>query len=435
VPKWAPSIAEGQRLFTGGDVQAAAQKFKDALALGGPGKVFAEQTRIAAASKGRCKAVAFSRPRLATDRKGERPAIVTTPRGALVAWIDDNEQPGRDHVYSVMIDPTGKPIGPVRDLTPEATEAARPQLVAHGGDRTVLLYWDAKGRDAGVRVRALDGEGRIDTNHGQSVLVGAARPGNYWPAIERAPQGFFVVWQDGRGKEGDDLFIRKLTNDLDTEGPETRLTDYVGPPRSKFPAPRVRHPSVAAAANTLLVAYRLERERERLVMRMRVPLEELEKGGLPESKESGRASREAFDVVLVSEDKAPADAPVIACGQEGCFVVWHGEPSGAFVGLMDPNEGRIIWRKRFAAKGGRPVLAVNEGQVAVAYYEGGRIKMASLSRDGVSAPSPLLRIYDGSNPRASLAAGAQKNEWYLAWQDSDSPRGSAEVYAARVVCQ
>src|SRR5690606_9427161 len=117
---------------------------------------------------------------------------------------------------------------------------------SHGADRSVLLYWDAKGRDAGVRVRALDGEGRIDTTRGQSVLVGGARPGSYWPSIERAPQGFFVVWQDDR--DGDnDLFVRQLSIDLDTVGPETRLTDYLPHGKSKA-VPRVRYPTVAVAA-------------------------------------------------------------------------------------------------------------------------------------------------------------------------------------------
>jgi hypothetical protein len=37
--------------------------------------------------------------------------------------------------------------------------------------------------------------------------------------------------------------------------------------------------------------------------------------------------------------------------------------------------------------------------------------------------------------RPSLAPGARKNEWTIAWQDSDTPKGSPEVYAARVLCK
>jgi serine/threonine-protein kinase len=445
-PKWAPIMAEAQRRFTGGDTQGALQKLQDANAMGPQAiaiaKVYAEQFRfVAKEASGPCKVVAFSRPRVATDKRAERPAIRATPKGMLVTWTDDHEQKDHDHVYGVVLNQTGKAIGPIRDLTPEASDAWRPQLTAQSpdSDRSVLLYWDKSGRDQGVRVRFLDADGRIDPINGQSRLVGAARSGDFWPSIDKGPKGFFVVWQDDRDKEKEyDLFVRALSNDLDTIGPETRLTDYHASPKSKNPAPRVRYPSVAIAANTLLVAYRLEKdkERERLLMRMRVPLADLEQNGLEESKDPNRESREFGDAKPVNEDKAPADAPAIACGTEGCFVVWHGEAGGAYAAAIDPNAGLVQWRKKFSDKGGRPSIAVHDGQVAISYYEGGRMKMAFLSRDGVIAPSTLLRVVDGGNiPRPSLAAGAQKKEWTIAWQDSDSPKGSPEVYATRILCK
>ena len=440
-PKWAPILAEGQRLYTAGSLAEAKKKFEEAVAMGGLaariGGVFIDQTKVAEKASGSCKPVAFSRPRFQNDKRAERPAIAATSKGALVTWLDDHEQDKRDHVYGTMIDPTGRPIGPVRDLTPEAANAGRAQLASLGMDRLVLLYSDEKGKEAGIRARVLDADGRIDKNRGQSVLVGASRPGTYWPSIDRGPESFYVVWQDDRDKENDyDLFTRRLSFDLETIGPETRLTDYVTPPKSKAGAPRVRYPSAAIAANTLLIAYRLERGGDKMVVRMRVPLGDLDRG-LDESKDPVRGSRELGDVSLVSEDKTPADAPAVACGPEGCFVVWHGENGGgATAAMIDPKEGKVIWRKRFAEKGGRPSLSVNEGQVAVAYYDQGRVKMAILTGDGVGKPSALFRIHEEKNgARPSLAAGAQKNEWYVAWQDSDVPRGLGEVYAARVVCR
>jgi serine/threonine-protein kinase len=447
-PKWAPVIGEAQRRFTGGDTQGALQKLQDANGMGPQAaaiaKVYADQIRfVAKEATGPCRPVAFARPRVVTDKKAERPAIRATPKGMLVTWTDDHEQKDHDHVYGVVLNDTGKAIGPVRDLTPEAADAQRPQLTAQSpeSDRTVLLYWDRSGREQGIRVRFLDSDGRIDQMNGQSRLVGAARPGDYWPSIDKGPAGYFVVWQDDRDKDKDyDLFVRALSNDLDTIGPETRLTDYHTPPKSKTPAPRVRYPSVAVAANTLLVAYRLEKdkERERLIMRMRVPLADLEKNGLDESKDANRESREFGDAKPVNEDKAPADAPAIACGTEGCFVVWHGEAGGAYAAAIDPNAGRVQWRKKFSDKGGRPSLSVNNGQVAISYYEAGRLKMAFLSRDGVTSPSTLLRVFEGAGnniPRPSLAPGARKNEWTIAWQDSDIPKGSPEVYASRILCK
>ncbi|MDB4933472.1 MAG: Serine/threonine protein kinase, partial [Labilithrix sp.] len=450
-PKWAPVIAEAQRRFTGGETQSALAKLQEANAMGPQAaliaKVYADQYRFIANPKeatGPCKAVAFSRPRLATDKKAERPAIRATPKGMLVTWTDDHEQKDHDHVYGVVLNETGRAIGPIRDLTPEASDAQRPQLTAQSpdSDRTVLLYWDKSGREQGVRVRFLDADGRIDQMAGQSRFIGAARPGDFWPSIDKGPKGFFVVWQDDRRKDKEyDLFVRALSNDLETIGPETRLTDYHAPPKSKVAPARVRYPSVAVAANTLLVAYRLERdnkEKDRLIMRLRVPLSDLEKNGLEENRDPNRNPREFGDAQAVNEDKAPADAPQIACGTEGCFVVWHGEAGGAYAAAIDPNVGRVQWRKKFSDKGGRPSIAVKDGQVAISFYEGGKLKMAFLSRDGVIAPSTLLRVYDsagGNIPRPYLAAGASKSEWTVAWQDSDTAKGSPEVYAARILCR
>lgn len=454
-PKWGPAIGEGQRLFSQGQFEEAQKKFQDAIAIGGPGatfgRSFVEQTKFVEKLTGSCKPAFFARPRVAIDKRAERPAIVATHRGALVAWTDDHEQDKRDHVYGVLLDPNGVNVGPARDLTPEATEAQRPQFASHGSDRSVLVWWDAKGREAGVRARLLDGDGRIDASNGQSVLVGAARPGAYWPSIDQGPDGsFFVVWQDDRDKK-EDLYVRRLSATLDTVTPETRLTDYVAKPKTKTLPPKVRYPSVAVGPGTLLIAYRLDQDRSRSIVRMRIPLTDIDKGGLEELKDKSdkaRVSREFGNVETVSPpaDKVFVDAPDVACGTEGCFVVWHVDPSGtpagvngttsgAFAAMIDSKEGKVIWRKKLGEKSGRPSLAVSGGQVAVAYYDGGKIKMSFLSRDGVSAPSALLRIYDATSPRPSLSGVPDKNEWYLAWQDQEPRTTQSEIYAARIVCR
>lgn len=442
-PKWVPSIAEGQRLFNVGDFAAAQKKFKEAAEVGGPAgvtvsKVFLDQTKIAEKVTGPCKVSAFSRPRFSSPKPAERPAIAGISKGALVTWIDDHERPGTNHAYGVVIDPTGKAISPVRDLTPEATQAERPQLAALGADRLVLLYWDEKGKEAGVRARLLDGEGRIDQYKGQVVRVGGTKPGQFWPAIDKGPEGFWVVWQDDRDKENEhDLFVRHLSNDLDTLSPETRLTDYVSPPKSKWPAQRVRYPSVAVSANTLIIAYKLENDREksRSITRMRVPLADAEKG-LDESKNPQREDRVLGDVSMISEEKVNADAPAIACGNDGCFVVWHVESGGASIAKIDPIANKVLWRKKLTDKGGRPALGVNNGQVSVAWYEKPYIKFSVVNDSGpVLPPSSVFRMHEIANPRPSISAGATKNEWYMTWQDADSAKGPAEVYAARLTCR
>jgi len=443
LPKWVPSISEGQRLFSLGDLAGAHKKFKEAAEIGGSAaapvaKVFIDQTRISDKAGGPCKVAAFSRPRIATERKAERPSIAPISKGALVTWVDDHERPGSFHAFGVVIDPTGKSISPIRDLTPEATEARTPQLAVVGTDRLVLLYTDEKGKEAGVRARLLDGTGNVDQLKGQVVRVGGTKPGQFWPAIEKGPEGFWVVWQDDRDKDNDyDLFIRHLSNDLDTLSPETRLTDYYAPPKSKWGPPRAKYPSLAVAANTLLIAYKLENEREKSnsIMRMRIPLDEAAKG-LEESKTPNREDRHSGDVSMVSEEKMQADAPSIACGNDGCYIAWHIASGGAMIAKIEPRENKVLWRKKLSDKGGRPSLGINNGVVSVAWYEKPHIKFTVLNDAGpVLPPSSVFRIYDTSAPRPSISAGANRQEWYMAWQDSDTPKGQQEIYAARITCR
>ncbi|MEO6418317.1 MAG: serine/threonine-protein kinase [Polyangiaceae bacterium] len=432
-PKWQTAIGDGQRLFAGGDAAGALKKFKDAQDMGsGPiAKVFADQIKIAQAATGPCKMVSFSHPRMGVPGGIGRPSVASNAKGAIVTWTDDHEQAGHDHAYSVVIDEAGRPTSRPRDLTPEAGEVMRPALLTVA-ERTVLLYSDKSGREPGVRVRWLDGDGRIA---GASILVGAGRPGNYWPAIDKSPDGFYVAWQDDRDREGDDLFLRKLSSELEPVGAELRATDYASIGGRVV---NVRVPSVAVASNALFIAYKMEREPLHLIDRMRIALNspELTKG-LEERGAAGPNNkgidRELGNVELVNEDKAPGDAPAIACGSEGCFLAWHGEKGGAYAALIEPVQGRVLWRKKFAEKGTHPGLGVSAtGAVAIVYFEAGRVKTALLSRDGVGASSVVAKV-TGDQPRAWIASGRTKGEWLISWQDFEAAH--TEAYVARVACR
>src|SRR5581483_11941876 len=152
---------------------------------------FIEQTRAGATGSGPCKMVAYGHPRLPGGLNNvDRPTVASGIHGTIVAWTDDHEQAGHDHAYSVVLDDSALVAeSSPRDLTPEGTEILRAQLLP-SGDRTVLLFSDNQGREAGVHVRWLDVDGRIA---GASTLVGAKRNGRYWPVIDRTPDGFIVV--------------------------------------------------------------------------------------------------------------------------------------------------------------------------------------------------------------------------------------------------
>jgi serine/threonine-protein kinase len=424
LPKWMATIEEGQQLLATGDPEGALRKFKEAVdaGAGAVGKSFIDQVKQGTLNTGPCKMLAFSHPRLGYGGGVGRPAVAVTSKGAVVAWTDDHEQPGHDHVYSVLLDASGRPTSRVRDLTPEADYAMRPSLLSVE-DKIALLFWDKSGREPGVRVRWLDADGRIG---GMSAIAGAAKPGQFWPAMDRAPDGsFWVAWQESRDREGDDLFLRRLDPELKPVGPEIRATDYE-PEKGK--SARVSVATIAVSNANLFVAYALERDREHLVERMRLPLPPPDTTNpLPKGKaELGEAS-------VVNEDKVGGDNPLLACTKDACYLVWHEIEKGAQAALLDPVKGTLLWRKRFAPRGGHPaVVSSPEGQAEVAFYEAGRVRVASISRDGVGTTSTFAKV-TGDEPRPWIAPGRARGEWYVAWLDLEA--GHTEAFVTRLQCR
>ena len=430
IPKWGSLIGEGQQMFGSGDMAGAQKKFKDAVEGGGGSlaKWYVDQEKAAETGKGACKMTQFVRPRWDTKTNAARPAIVQALHGPVMVWTDDHETPGKDHVYSIQLDEYGRATSAPRDVTPEAADAQKPSMIAVG-DRVAMLYWDRSGREAGVRARWLDADGRIA---GASSAVGALRGGHFWPAFDKTPEGFVVVWQDDRDRENADLFFRKLNAELEPQGNEVRLTDYTGP--SLVKAAQVRVPSVAVASNAVFVAYKLERENQHMVMRMRIPLDDISLArGLEEPNiTKARKDRELGDVKVVNEDKVGGDAPIIDCGSEGCFIAWHGDRGGVFVALVEPAQGKVLWHRNVSANGGHPSLGVGaDGQMVIAWFEKGWVRMTTVTRDGVGKESSFARV-SGEPPRPWIAPGKNKNEWLVAWEDFDGQR--SEVEAAKVVC-
>jgi serine/threonine-protein kinase len=426
LPKWIGTIEEGQEALATGDAEGALRKFKDASDAGGGAlaKSFLEQVKLGSATAGPCKLTAFSHPRLGYSGSLGRPTVAATSKGAVVAWTDDHEQPNHDHVYSVLIDPAGRPTTRPRDLTPEADYAMRPSLLAVG-DRVALLFWDKSGREPGVRVRWLDADGRIG---GMSSVVSASQPGLYWPAMDRAPDGtFWVTWQQGGSSEGgDNLFARHLDSELKPLAAEIRATDYEG----KL-IPKLTVPSVGVSSTSLFLAFALERDKQHIIERLRIPLNsnDVTTGLTGDSK----TTRELGESSVVNADKVGGDFPSLACGADACFLVWQETDKGAEAALIDSAKGTPLWRKRFAQHGGHPAVseAADGQQAEVAFYEAGRVRIAAVSRDGVGTTSTFARV-TGDQPRPWIAPGRAKGEWYVAWLDVEG--GHTETFVARLAC-
>ena len=426
LPKWMSTIEEGQEALANGDAEGALRKFKDASDAGGGAlaKSFLEQVKLGTATMGPCKLASFSHPRLGYQGSLGRPTVASTSKGAVVAWTDDHEQPNHDHVYSVLIDPAGRPTSRPRDLTPEADYAMRPELLTVG-DRVALLFWDKSGREPGVRVRWLDADGRIG---GMSSVVSASQPGLYWPAMDKAPDGtFWVTWQQG-SNDNDNLYVRHLDAELKPLSAEVRATDYEG---DKGKLPHLTVPNVGVSSSNLFLAFALERDKQHSIERLRVPLTstDLATGLTGDSK----VTRELGEPLVVNADKVGGDFPSLACGTDACFLVWQETDKGAEAALLDPAKGTLLWRKRFAPRGGHPSVseAADGQQSEVAFYEAGRVRIATLSRDGVGTTSTFARV-TGDQPRPWIAPGRAKGEWYVAWLDVEASH--TETFVARLAC-
>jgi serine/threonine-protein kinase len=445
LPPWVATIEQGQQLLTGGDGDAAIAKFKEAKGqgAGAVAQSFIDNVTVGKATTGPCKLVAFSHPRLGIGGNIGRPTIAAGPKGGVVAWTDDHEVARTMHAWAVALDQIGRPTSRPLDLTPEGDTVWRPSLFAVQ-DRIALLYWDKSGNGTGVRVRWLDGDGRIASSGGASVLVSdPPRQGDMWPTMDRAPNGtFWVAWEEDRDKEGNDLFLRHLDKDLQPLAPEIRVTDYVAPEKAKV-GPQIDDPSIGISGKAIFLTYSLERDKQRLLERMRIQLDapELTGTGLDEKPASTpvpgggtekRKDRELVqDVTVVNDDKVAAYYPDTACGKDGCFIVWH-EAKGAHAAMFDTNKGIVVWHKRLAAAS-HPALGVSaDGQVRVSFYEAGKVRIAALSRDGIGTTSTFGKV-STEQPRPWVGAGGTRGDWYVTWQDIES--GHTEAFVARLACR
>jgi hypothetical protein len=247
--------------------------------------------------------------------------------------------------------------------------------------------------------------------------------------MDRAPDGtFWIAWQQNPDKEGDDLFVRHLDADLKPLGNEVRATDYEG---EKGKSPRVSSSSVAVSNANLFVAFTVEREKQHLVERMRVPL------GSPELatglQGSSKTSRELGETVVVNEEKMGGEYPSLSCTRDACFLAWHETDKGAQAALVDPVKGTLLWRKRFAPRGSHPAVASTaDGLAEVAFFEAGRVRVAAVSRDGFGTTTTFARV-TGDAPRPWIAPGRARGEWLVSWLDVEA--GRTEAFVARLQCR
>jgi hypothetical protein len=424
-------VLSAQEMLARGDTEPALKAFKDAVEAGGgaPAKAMWEQAHIAAANKGPCKTVALARPRpFEFVSNTRRPTVAMTQRGPVVVWADDHEVAGQWHAYSLLLDAALRPTGSPIDVTPEAAGVQEPRLFL-AEDRVLLLYGDAQGSSPGLFVRVLDQTGRMTA---PPVRVSESRTAAQGSSMARGPIGdFFLAFVDDRDKTSDDLFLQKLSPSLRAAQPAVRIADLVGKGAVKA---RARTPLLAVTGNSLQVVYRVESGRDHNIVRQRILLND--PGlvtGLVDTKDKRAAKDRALgELKPVTDKKVGGASPAMTCDPTGCLLAWREDPKGASAAFLDPTTGTIIWRKRFSAAATQVTVALDgTGRGLLAWLEGGRLKVATITKDGLGEASVAGRAV-GDLPRPELAP-ADKGEWLVSWNDVEAQH--IETFAARISCR
>ena len=134
----------------------------------------------------------------------------------------------------------------------------------------------------------------------------------------------------------------------------------------------------------------------------------------------------------VSAGPGQHSTPSIACVEAGCFVAWDDQKAGAHVAFFSGVNGEVIWRRDLGPKSLSPSLAVAAGDVAIAWYDGNRLRLARLGHDGVGS-STLLGHASGYQPSPNLIPGGKAGEWVVGWRDFEA--GQHEGFVARAECK
>jgi serine/threonine-protein kinase len=381
-----------------------------------------------------CHVTSLGRPRPFAGRPDASsiPTLALGNPGVVVGWAETDPQTRRRYGYTALLDAQLRRVGAVVTVTPETKLVQQPTF--HPLDEGLaLLYWDSSSEASGVFVRRLDAAGSIA---GPPIPVSPSSERQSFPALTREPNGrLWVAWTEKDAPRVSDIFLRSLEPDLKPIGRTARLTRYTAPPRNNSTASRV---SLAVAHGFINVAYALERGTERRIFALRVPAGDpgLENGGLPPPKQDDRPGHEPDrflgQIVPVSAGPGQHNQPEIACVEAGCFVAWNDEKAGAHVAYYSATTGEVIWRRELGPRALSPALAVAGNDVAIAWYDQNRIRLARLTKDGVGN-STLIGRASGYQPPADVIGGSKSGEWLVAWRDFEA--GQHEGFIVRAECK
>ncbi|MFZ5890621.1 MAG: serine/threonine protein kinase [Myxococcota bacterium] len=428
---YAKKIGEAQELLLtepGRAVDAFRAAFQDGAKPAARSLLSHASVAVEEASK--CKVTGVSRPRpFQLDVPVSRPSIAYTSRGAVFSWVDNHQDSRRRQAFTVLLDSAMRRVTAPISVTPEAQNVRQYQLL-QVGDKLALIYWD-EGREPGVYGRILDAEGKIATSLRK---LSSNRKGDYAPSLAAgANDDFWAAWEEEFENGASDVVVRHLKADLEPFGPSTRIT-ALKPPSGATRQPRT--PALFVDSNQLQVAFARDLGGQRIQMMLQtIALNDPElSSGVPRKLPKGQKPQKGDEVLgTLKALNSPGNRntpPHITCGDEGCFIAWDEDKTGGFVSFVDRERGPL-WHRTFAGKGAGPALGRDERSAVVAWFEGARLKLASVTRDGVGAASVVSRV-SGIQPAPDVVRGSKPGEWYIAFRDYEAAH--LEVFAARAEC-
>jgi len=438
---FALQIATAQEHLARGQSDVAVQLFKGAFEASGQSSAARSLYNQADVIRENppnapCRVTGLGRPRpfSGTSDSSSLPTVAVSPTGVVVGWTETDPTTRRRFAYTTTLDGVFRRVTSVVAVTPEA-KLVQQALLEPMDDVLSLLYWDAAPDGSRIFVRKLDASGSIA---GPPLAVSQSQERQSFPALTREPNGHtWVAWTEKDGLRVSDLFARSLGADLKPLTPAARLTRYAQPQSKSATA---SHAALAIAHGFLNVAYALERGSEHQVAALRVPLNDtqLAHGGLPAPADTGKdngdkpSDRFLGQVVPISVGQGQHGDPSIACIEAGCFVAWDDQKAGAHVAFFSGTNGEVIWRRDLGPKSLNPSIAIAASDLVIAWYDGARLRLARLGRDGVGEPT-LIGHSSGYQPPPNVIAGAKPKEWIIAWRDFEA--GQHEGFVARAECK
>lgn len=433
---WLEQVATAQAKIAAGDYEQALDLLRQAFGQSrhGIARNLIEQLQVAMLARSKsapCEVTGLARPRRYDLLGGANkavaaspPAVVWGPEGVVVTWADRRD--GRSRAHAVLLDETLGNRGLPIEVTPEATSASTPTLLPTK-ERLAAIYWDGAGSSAGVYARWLTTNAAIAS---APISLTANQPGRYVATAQPSPDGgFWVAWAGGPDRNSVDLYYRRLGPSLEPATAAVRATDYVA---RRIARGQVRDIALEVLGDELHFAYAFVRDPLAQVRYQVVPRSSPPPGlSAPDGGKSSEDRTLGAEQIL-SPLRQRAHEPTLSCTGRGCFVAWHAAPpNGAGIAFLD-QQGAVRWHKPLAPRGGHPRIGhAPTGETLLAWSEGGRLTVAALGLDGVGPASKIARVV-GEQPACSVAAGAKRGEWYLAWLDFEG--GHLEPYVARIVC-